>query len=362
MAHQYVWSQMYIDAMVLRDTYSGGAIQPDARIYTQFDANYNVTALIGYNASTNTWGVVQRYVYTPYGVATVLDANWNATADQFAWQYLHQGGRQDPITGLYDFRHRDYSPTLGNWIEQDPMGYVDGGSRYGYEAARPAAAPDSGGMRVAKFIAGRGRFQVSMQRDRGNVNGTNVHVYFWVAPSLLLPKAKCHCTKIMFVQFVKTTYRHGVYSLGNSWLHVGPGRWHLDDGYNRNNLYRPVLNLPGENRGPLESPFYGQQVPWLAGGKMKFGYDYDSPGPSGGSIFWDAGMKQEWKTYAVCVRGPEKDSSYGYTRFGIHYEFTGGRWVTRWVQNGGFGAGRPGSAASYYKSKKIAPLPGWVAL
>ena len=145
-AHQYVWSQMYIDAMVLRDTYSGGAIQPDARIYTQFDANYNVTALIGYNAGTNTWGVVQRYVYTPYGVATVLDANWNATTGQFAWRYMHQGGRQDPITGLYLFRHRDYSPTLGNWIEQDPAGYINGGSRYQFVGGAPAANSDPAGL------------------------------------------------------------------------------------------------------------------------------------------------------------------------------------------------------------------------
>ncbi len=145
-AHQYVWSQMYIDAMVLRDAYINGTIQPDARIYTQFDANYNVTALIGYNASTNTWGVVQRYVYTPYGVATVLDANWNATTDQFAWQYMHQGGRLDPITGLYDFRHRDYSPTLGNWIEQDPMGYFDGANTYVHDASAPAVGADPMGQ------------------------------------------------------------------------------------------------------------------------------------------------------------------------------------------------------------------------
>ena len=165
-AHQYVWSQMYIDAMVLRDTYSGGAIQPDARIYTQFDANYNVTALIGYNAGTNSWGVVQRYVYTPYGVATVLDANWNATTGQFAWRYMHQGGRQDPITGLYDFRHRDYSPTLGSWIEQDPLGYVNGGNRYGYTGQTPVGAVDPAGTKRYVFaFEGLGGFN-GLQRAR----------------------------------------------------------------------------------------------------------------------------------------------------------------------------------------------------
>ncbi len=140
--HAGQWANAAAAAAALCDTYINGTIQPDARIYTQFDANYNVTALIGYNASTNTWGVVQRYVYTPYGVATVLDANWNATTDQFNWQYMHQGGRQDPVTGLYDFRNRDYSPTLGNWIEQDPLGYVNGGNAYSALMGDPAAGVD----------------------------------------------------------------------------------------------------------------------------------------------------------------------------------------------------------------------------
>lgn len=37
------------------------AIQRDSRIYTQFGANYNVTALIGYNASTQALGVAWRF-------------------------------------------------------------------------------------------------------------------------------------------------------------------------------------------------------------------------------------------------------------------------------------------------------------
>ncbi len=96
--------------------------------------------------------MVQRYVYTPYGVATVLDANWNATTDQFAWQYMHQGGRQDPITGLYDFRHRDYSPTLGNWVEQDPAGYVNGANGYQFVLSSPASGVDSAGLWSAKGL------------------------------------------------------------------------------------------------------------------------------------------------------------------------------------------------------------------
>ncbi len=151
-AHQYVWSQMYIDAMVLRDTYSGGTIQPAQRIYYQHDANFNTTAIVGLVGGI--WQVTQRYVYTPYGVVTVLNPDWTTAASQIPLtQYLHQGGRLDPITGLYLFRHRDYSPTLGNWIEQDPAGYVDGGNTYGYVGGDPAAATDFSGYATVRVAA-----------------------------------------------------------------------------------------------------------------------------------------------------------------------------------------------------------------
>ncbi|MFQ3649979.1 MAG: RHS repeat-associated core domain-containing protein [Gemmataceae bacterium] len=58
---------------------------------------------------------------------TVLDASWNAlAASAFAWVYLHQGGRFDATSGLYHFRHRDYSPSLGRWTSLDPLGYAAG--------------------------------------------------------------------------------------------------------------------------------------------------------------------------------------------------------------------------------------------
>ncbi len=86
------------------------------------DANYNIVAIFD-NAGT----VVERYAYDPFGQVTVLDAGWNVlAASVFAWFYLHQGGRFDPTSGLYHFRHRDYSPTLGRWTSLDPIRYAAG--------------------------------------------------------------------------------------------------------------------------------------------------------------------------------------------------------------------------------------------
>lgn len=71
--------------------------------------------------------MVERYVIDPFGQATALDASWNVlVASAFAWVYLHQGGRFDATTGLYHFRQRDYSPTLGRWTSLDPIRYDAG--------------------------------------------------------------------------------------------------------------------------------------------------------------------------------------------------------------------------------------------
>ncbi len=177
-AHQYVWSQMYIDAMVLRDTYINGTIQPSQRIYYQHDANFNTTAIVGLVGAT--WEVTQRYIYTPYGVVTVLNADWTTASSQISLtQYLHQGGRLDPVTSLYDFRNRDYSPTLGNWIEQDPAGYVNGGNRYAADALGAARAIDPSGLDWS--FSGNATFGLSLPLSEGVLSfeaGVKVSVGF----------------------------------------------------------------------------------------------------------------------------------------------------------------------------------------
>jgi RHS repeat-associated protein len=120
---QYVWSPVYVDALILGDRDTDGDGTLDERLWVVQDANYNVTALFD-----NSGNVVERYVYDPFGQATVLDANWNVRygGSAYDWLYLHQGGRYDVTNGLYHFRHRDYSPTLGRWTSLDPLSYAAG--------------------------------------------------------------------------------------------------------------------------------------------------------------------------------------------------------------------------------------------
>jgi len=75
---QYVWSERYIDAAVLRDenVSDGSGGNPDGdcedvddeRLYYATDANMNVTSLLDAGGAA-----VERYEYTPYGDVTITD-------------------------------------------------------------------------------------------------------------------------------------------------------------------------------------------------------------------------------------------------------------------------------------------------
>jgi RHS repeat-associated protein len=137
MQAQYVWSPVYVDALVERDTADG------TRLYVQQDANWDVTAIVD---ATGT--VQERYIYDPYGQAAVLAPGWTVRVSSlFNWIYLHQGSRYDRATGLYDFRFREYSPTLGRWMQQDPLGYTAGDlNLYGFVGNRPNSTVDPTGQ------------------------------------------------------------------------------------------------------------------------------------------------------------------------------------------------------------------------
>jgi len=143
--YQYVWSERYIDAPVLRDENTDqDDLCDDQRLYYTTDANMNVTALL------DTAGdAVERYVYNPYGEVEVLDADFSADGDgesDYGNAILYCGYYHDSETGLYHVRHRMYHATLGRWIQRDPAGYGDGLCLYAYVAGNPSRLLDPLGL------------------------------------------------------------------------------------------------------------------------------------------------------------------------------------------------------------------------
>jgi RHS repeat-associated protein len=124
---QNVWGLGYVNQLVERDdnTTSGNLGVTGSglgeRLYAQQDANWDVTSLVSTSGN-----IVEHMLYSPYGAASFLTANWTPTSDAYAQNVLFQGGRFQASTGNYGFDHRDYDPTLGLWLQQDSLGYVNG--------------------------------------------------------------------------------------------------------------------------------------------------------------------------------------------------------------------------------------------
>ncbi len=55
----------------------------------------------------------------------------------------------DAVTGLYYARNRNYSPSLGVWISQDPAVYINGANTYQMEMSEPVGGVDPGGLDYA---------------------------------------------------------------------------------------------------------------------------------------------------------------------------------------------------------------------
>ena len=144
---QYVWDPNGTDQLIERDDQPNAQGTFTRRLYAEQDADGNVTSLTDASGT-----VVERYAYDPYGAVTVLNpdgtvrGDGTAASSQYGWVVLHQGLRLDLTTGTYANRFREDDPALGRFLQQDPAGYVDGPSRYQYEASAPAGHVDPLGL------------------------------------------------------------------------------------------------------------------------------------------------------------------------------------------------------------------------
>ena len=98
---------------------------------------YSVVALLGSNGSA-----AEYYHYNSFGQRTVLGSNLGVLSDsQFANDFGYTSREHDIESGNAYFRARYYDPNSGEFISQDPSGYIDGMSVYrgymGFKAIDP---------------------------------------------------------------------------------------------------------------------------------------------------------------------------------------------------------------------------------
>jgi RHS repeat-associated protein len=117
----------------------------------QQDGNWNVTALVD-----GTGAVLERMVYDPFGQVSFLTLSWGPrTASAYAFVNLFQGTRRDSATGYYHIRHREYSPTLGRFVQIDPLGFrARDLNLYRVVGNSVTNATDPSGLIIGKVVGG----------------------------------------------------------------------------------------------------------------------------------------------------------------------------------------------------------------
>ncbi len=115
------------------------------------------------------------------------------SASGLRWRKLQGGsgvsplGASDPVTGLYYERARWYSPSLGTWISQDPLQYINGANTYQFVGGDPVGRVDPWGLSLVGPSAPY--FNPNLPKNKAskwhyNVQGTEAYKHYYFVQSL----------------------------------------------------------------------------------------------------------------------------------------------------------------------------------
>jgi RHS repeat-associated protein len=92
----------------------------------QLDRHGNVAFLLDNDAA-----LIEKYTYDVFGLPKITDATGTVVRSfsHYEHNFLFQGREYIRQLGIYDFRNRFYSPTLGRFIQTDPIGLQTEGAK-----------------------------------------------------------------------------------------------------------------------------------------------------------------------------------------------------------------------------------------
>ncbi len=135
------------DNMLVRFTTSSFVDHPikiivdSVKYFYLYDGLGSVTEIIDANET-----IVNFYRYSPFGSVLVKEETvYNP--------YQFTGRQFDKESGLYHYRARAYSPSIGRFMQQDPAGMVDGANMYAYVGNNPTNMVDPSGMLLLSLIS-----------------------------------------------------------------------------------------------------------------------------------------------------------------------------------------------------------------
>nr|WP_319392652.1 RHS repeat-associated core domain-containing protein [uncultured Desulfobacter sp.] len=108
------------------------------------DSQHSVKAILDAGAA-----LVESYNYNPFGLMMISDdqgTDITTTGSTIGNPFGYTGRRWDNDSGLWYYRNRMYSASLGRFMQRDPAGYVDGLNLYTYVLNNPLRYTDPDGL------------------------------------------------------------------------------------------------------------------------------------------------------------------------------------------------------------------------